>query len=181
MLPDFRGLRQQSSYEVDLCSIQHRSDKPFGNIRNFHKFTKECDRITLIGKLPAPFPLNCGSTSTHPSNCSGTVTTVHHSPSTSAHISEWLTSSVSLNLIHANVRYTTGDAAVDLLTQHAIAEMGGHAAQYATTAVINLRKRYQHVLAGGWWVSGLDPLEQLATDGLGPVQTRHPPHELARP
>ena len=36
--------------------------------------------------------------------------------------------------------------------------MGGHAAQYATTPVIKLRQRYNHVLAGGWWVSGLDPL-----------------------
>ena len=172
MLPDFRGLRQQSSYKVDLCPIQHRSDKPFGNLRNFHKFTKECGgkadqghrgavrgyRVTLIGKLPAPFPLNCGRTSTHPSNRPGTITTVQNDPPTSAHIGEWITSCVSLNFIHANVRYTAGDAAVDLLTHHAIAEMGGHAAQYATTAVINLRKRYDHVLAGGWWVSGLDPL-----------------------
>ena len=158
MLPDFCGLRQQFSYRVNLCSIKHRSDKPFGHIRNFHKFTKECDHITLIGKLPAPFPLNCGRASTHPSSCPGTITTVHNNPATSAHIGEWLASCVSLNFIHANVRHTAGDAAVDLLTQYAIAEMGGHAAQYATTAVINLRKRYQHVLAGGWWVSGLDPL-----------------------
>ena len=165
MLPDFQGLRQQSCNSLDLRSLKPRSDEFFNNSTNFHKFAKACDgkanqgyRVTLIGKLPAPFPLNCSRTATPPSHCSGTLTTVHPNPSTSAVISEWLTSCVSLGVIHANVRYTEGDAAVDLLTHHAIAEMGGHAAQYATTAVINLRKRYQHVLAGGWWVSGLDPL-----------------------
>ena len=75
-----------------------------------------------------------------------------------AYVQEWLDSHVDPAIITANVRYAEGDDAVDLLTRHAIADMGGHAAQYATTAVINLRQRYRHVLAGGWWVSGLDPL-----------------------
>ena len=75
-----------------------------------------------------------------------------------AYVQEWLDSHVDPDIITANVRHADGDDAVDLLTHHAIAEMGGHAAQYATTAVINLRQRYRHVLAGGWWVSGLDPL-----------------------
>ncbi|MFK8185360.1 MAG: hypothetical protein AB8B99_18450, partial [Phormidesmis sp.] len=167
MLPDFNKLRQRANERTDLRSLEHRSDNRFVNLRSFQQFAKACGRganhgyrITLIGKLPAPFPLNCdrSNASTHFRNCTGTITTVHHSQLTSAYIGEWLASSVSLGFIHANVRYTAGDDAVDLLTHHAIAEMGGHAAQYATTAVINLRKRYQHVLAGGWWVSGLDPL-----------------------
>ena len=165
MLPDFCGLLRQTDNSASFRSLEHRSDNPFSCLRSFQQFAKECDRgadhgyrITLIGKLPAPFPLNCGRASTHPSSCHGTIPTVPPNPATSAYIGEWLASCVSLSVIHANVRYTEGDAAVDLLTHHAIAEMRGHAAQYATTAVINLRKRYHHVLAGGWWVSGLDPL-----------------------
>ena len=44
-----------------------------------------------------------------------------------------------------------GDEAVDLLTQETIENMGGHAQQYATGAVIRLRKRYAHTKAGGFY------------------------------
>ena len=160
MLPDFNSLRQQASEEADFRSLEHRSDNCFSYLRIFQKFDKAQGQTAFSQQLFTLALLNTQiiNASIHSSHCSGTITTVHPNPSTSAVISEWLTSCVSLNFIHANVRYTEGDAAVDLLTHHAIAEMGGHAAQYATTAVINLRKRYQHVLAGGWWVSGLDPL-----------------------
>ena len=80
------------------------------------------------------------------------------SPPTPAYVQEWLDSQVSQDIISANVTWAEEDEAVDLLTRYAIEQMGGHAVQYATTAVINLRQRYSHVLSGGWWVSGLDPL-----------------------
>ncbi|PZO47080.1 MAG: hypothetical protein DCF15_19500 [Phormidesmis priestleyi] len=88
---------------------------------------------------------------------------------------EWRDSCVSEAIIAANVRYVEGDEAVDLLTRPAIENMGGHAAQYATGKVINLRKRYEHVLAGGWWVSGLDPLndwQQMEWGQFKPVKPR---------
>ena len=75
-----------------------------------------------------------------------------------AHEEEWRDSGVSDEIIAANVHYLEGDEAVDALTRPAIESMGGHAAQYATGKVIALRSRYEHVKAGGWWVSGLDPL-----------------------
>ncbi|MEL7227325.1 MAG: DUF3854 domain-containing protein, partial [Cyanobacteria bacterium J06576_12] len=95
-------------------------------------------------------------------------------PAPPVHLSEWRASQVTDRLIAANVRYTDGNEAVDLLTQHAISEMGGHAAQYATTPVIKLRQRYSHVLAGGWWVSGLDPLEDWQPMDWGQFKPLHP-------
>ena len=84
------------------------------------------------------------------------------SPQVAPYIEEWRDSCVSDAIISANVRYVEGDEALDLLTQQAIESMGGWAAQYATGKVVNLRKRYEHVEAGGWWVSGLDPLNDWA-------------------
>ena len=71
---------------------------------------------------------------------------------------EWQDSCVADAIIASNVRYADREQAVDLLTLEAIANMGGWAQQYATSSVIKLRQRYQHVEAGGWYVSGLDPL-----------------------
>ena len=164
-----------SGNSAEFYSLKPLSSDYSSCLERFQKFHKDFNRVVFQGMLAPPFPLDCANASPHPSHCSGTITTVHPNPSTSAYISEWLTSCVNLGVIHANVHHTEGDAAVDLLTHHAIAEMGGHAAQYATTAVINLRKRYDHVLAGGWWVSGLDPLrdwQPMAWGQFKPIMPR---------
>ena len=163
MVPDFSQLRKQQR-DGEACQGHRntqRSLKPsnhggFDNVNSFQQFLQNHTpfQVTLLDPLPLDYAVLSPS---HPtSDCSKAPIPDH--PPTPAYIQEWRASQVTDRLTRANVRYADGDAAVDLLTHHAIAEMGGHAAQYATTAVINLRQRYRHVLAGGWWVSGLDPL-----------------------
>jgi len=165
MLPDFRGLLWQSGHSASFRPLENRSDNRFSHLRRFQQFAKEWHRETCQGhrtlfqaKLLAPFPLDYAVFPTfhHTSDCPKAPTP--DSPPTPAYVQEWLDSHVDPDIITANVRYADGDDAVDLLTRSAIEQMGGHAAQYATTPVIKLRQRYNHVLAGGWWVSGLDPL-----------------------
>ena len=74
------------------------------------------------------------------------------------HRKELKASCISANIIAASFYSVEGDRAVDLLTSEAIGNLGGWAQQYSTGPVIKLRRRYQNVKAGGWWVSGLDPL-----------------------
>ena len=172
MLPDFRGLLWQSNNSASLRSLERRSDNCFSGLRSFQQFAKECDRVVLLESFLTLFPLNHvdSPTSLHTS-----------SPPTPAYVQEWLDSHVAPGIISANVRHTEGDDAVDLLTRYAIEQMGGHAAQYATTAVIKLRQRYHHVLAGGWWVSGLDPLADWQPMDWGQLKPSPSPPALERP
>ncbi|MGB3786569.1 MAG: DUF3854 domain-containing protein, partial [Phormidesmis sp.] len=158
MLPDFRGLLWQSDNSASFGSLDHRADNHFSGLSSFQQFTKECGRVVLLENFLAPFPLNHAGfpASHHTSDCSKAPTP--DSPPTSAYVQEWQASQVSQDIISANVSWAEADEAVELLTRYAIENMGGHAVQYATSAVINLRQRYSHVQAGGWWVSGLDPL-----------------------
>lgn len=174
MLPDFRGLLCQSNNSASLRSLERRSDNCFSGLRSFQQFAKECDRVVLLENFLTLFPLNHADshTSHHTSDCPKAP--IPDSPPTPAYVQEWLDSQVSPGIIDANVRPAEGDDAVDLLTRYAIEQMGGHAAQYATTAVIKLRQRYHHVLAGGWWVSGLDPLADWSPMDWGQLKPTHP-------
>jgi hypothetical protein len=60
-------------------------------------------------------------------------------------------SAIPDRLVLANFGWIEGDEAIALLTEKAIAELPGHAQQYATGAVRNLRKRYEHAAHGGWY------------------------------
>ena len=65
----------------------------------------------------------------------------------------------------------------DILERLAGAELGnlkGHAQQYATGAVKKIYRRYETVVRGGWWVSGLDPLNDLARMGWGQFKADSP-------
>ena len=158
MLPDFSPLRQQPLDRISKRSLKPSNHRGFDNVKSFQQFHQSCAhtpfQVTLLDPLPLDYAVLSPS---HPtSDCPQTPIPEH--PPTPAYIQEWRASQVTDRLIRANVRYADGDEAVDLLTHHAISEMSGHAAQYATTPVIKLRQRYSHLLAGGWWVSGLDPL-----------------------
>ncbi len=157
MVPDFSHLRKQPRDRTSQRSLKPSDRKGFDNVKSFQQFHQNCAHTPFQVTLLAPLPLDYAvlSTSHHTSGCPQTPIPEH--PPTPAHIQEWRASQVTDRLIHANVRYADGDDAVDLLTHHAISEMGGHAAQYATSAVIKLRQRYSHVTDGGWWGSGLDP------------------------
>ena len=53
MLPDFSGLRQQSSDRNDLRSLEHRSDNHFSPSQSFQQFSKKRDRKALKGNRTA--------------------------------------------------------------------------------------------------------------------------------
>lgn len=93
---------------------------------------------------------------------------------------EWRDSCVAPEIIKANVRCVEGDEAVDQLTAEAIGKMGGWAQQYATAKVTRLRKRYKHVEAGGWWVNGLDPLNNWAPMNWGQLKPHCPRERFKR-
>jgi Domain of unknown function (DUF3854)/Origin of replication binding protein len=70
-----------------------------------------------------------------------------------AHWQEWLDSGISPALIQANLVSLEGDAIYDYLCT---AE--GLARNSAGRLATPLMQRYHHATAGGWWCSGLDPL-----------------------
>ncbi|WP_050766066.1 plasmid replication protein, CyRepA1 family [Synechococcus sp. PCC 7335] len=154
--------------------MEHRSDKPFRHLKSFQQFAQNCDHAVLLENFPTLLPLNDAVFPTcHHTSDSPPAPSPDCSP-TPAYVQEWQASHVEPAIIRANVRYAEDDAAVELLTRHAIEQMGGHAAQYATTAVIKLRQRYHHALAGGWWVSGLDPLNDWAPMDWGQFKPEKP-------
>ncbi|MEO1348024.1 MAG: plasmid replication protein, CyRepA1 family [Cyanobacteria bacterium J06635_15] len=174
MLPDFSQLRKQPCDRTSTRSLKPSNHKGFSNVKSFQQFHQSCAhtpfRVTLLGSLPLDYAV---LSSSHPtSDCPQAPIPEH--PPTPAYVQEWRASQVTDRLIGANVRYADGNEAVDLLTHHAISEMGGHAAQYATTPVIKLRQRYSHVMEGGWWVSGLDPLADWQPMDWGQFKPQNP-------
>ena len=160
MLTDFNNLQQQTSVGASFYSPEHESKNGLSHLRIFQKFDKAQGGTALSKQLLilALLDTQTNHASINTSRCPEEPAPVLNSPPTPAYVQEWLDSHVDQSIITTNVRYATGDDAVDLLTHTAIENMGGHAAQYATAPVVRLRQRYSHVLDGGWWVSGLDPL-----------------------
>jgi hypothetical protein len=74
-----------------------------------------------------------------------------------AHWSEWLASGVSPEIITANVRSYSGQTALEVVTEVAVAKVQ-RIESYVTEPAKKILKRNENVLEGGWWVSGLDPL-----------------------
>jgi hypothetical protein len=71
---------------------------------------------------------------------------------TDAHRQEWLESRVHPDIIELNVRSLSGQMALELITEEAIASMQREFS-YVSTGVAKLLKRYEHLENGGWWVS----------------------------
>ena len=79
-----------------------------------------------------------------------------------AHLQEWQQSQVNPELITANVSSLEGQAVLERLVGDKIAGFGGWSKQYVTGAVNHVLRRYDQSVNGGWWVSGLDPLNDWA-------------------
>ncbi|MFM6609362.1 MAG: hypothetical protein ACKPJQ_07985 [Dolichospermum sp.] len=82
---------------------------------------------------------------------------------TQKHFQEWLDSGIDPEIIYLNVKSLAGQETHEYLLSDAIAKLGDgkqtpHSNQYVTAEVVRLLKRYAHTLAGGWWCSGVDPL-----------------------
>jgi hypothetical protein len=78
------------------------------------------------------------------------------------HLHEWQQSQVRPELITANVRSLDGQAVLERLVGDKLAGFGGWSQQYVTGAVNQVLRRYEQSVNGGWWVSGLDPLNDWA-------------------
>ena len=85
------------------------------------------------------------------------------------HLAEWVTgSAVHPALAAANVQTLAGSDALEALIGDRLGSLGGHAGQYATKSVISLRNPLEAAAAaGGWWCSGLDPLDDWAPMAWG--------------
>ncbi|QQE67623.1 hypothetical protein GFS31_43360 (plasmid) [Leptolyngbya sp. BL0902] len=78
------------------------------------------------------------------------------------HFCEWRQSCVKPELITANVSSLAGEAVLECLVGDKLAGFGGWSQQYVTGAVSHVLRRYEQSVNGGWWVSGLDPLNDWA-------------------
>lgn len=79
-----------------------------------------------------------------------------------AHLHEWQQSQVRPELITDNVSSLEGQTVLERLVGDKLAGFGGWSTQYVTGAVSHVLRRYEQSVNGGWWVSGLDPLNDWA-------------------
>ena len=95
---------------------------------------------------------------------------------------EWIKGSyVSPEITHANVNWLEGDEAVEAIVGPALGQMTGHSLQYATSRVTHLLDRYGHLKEGGWWVDGLDPLNDWERMEWGQFKPTSPRHSFDNP
>lgn len=83
-----------------------------------------------------------------------------------AHLSEWVEgSAVAPELAAANLQSLAGHDVLEALAGERLEQLGGWATQYATGKVAGILRPLEPIaVAGGWWVSGLDPLAIETTD-----------------
>ncbi|MEO1399626.1 MAG: plasmid replication protein, CyRepA1 family [Cyanobacteria bacterium J06635_1] len=94
---------------------------------------------------------------------------------------EWVDgSAVDPALLQLNVEQLASDSAIETMLGQKIDSYGGQSQQYATGAVKRLLRRYEFLREGGWWASGLDPLNGWRAMEWGqfkPVSPRPNPHK----
>jgi hypothetical protein len=85
------------------------------------------------------------------------------------HLAEWIEGSACQPaLAAANVVSLQGRDVLEALAGERLAQMGGHASQYATAPVTRLLGLLEPLAeGGGWWCSGLDPLADWAPMAWG--------------
>ena len=76
-------------------------------------------------------------------------------------------SNIDPGIIALNFQSLDGDIIHEYLLSDAIVKLGDgkqtpHSSQYTTSEVARIFKMYNHTLAGGWWCSGIDPLNNYA-------------------
>lgn len=73
------------------------------------------------------------------------------------HWDEWKASGVSPEIISANIRSYSGQTALEIVTEVAIAK-AQRVESYLTEPAKKILKRNENVTDGGWYVTGIDPL-----------------------
>ena len=87
---------------------------------------------------------------------------------------EWLNSCVSSVVIAANVEWLDGDDAIETICGDYLESLGGWSTQMATAPVRRTKALYSHLEAGGFYVAGLDPLNEWARMDWGQMKPINP-------
>ncbi len=96
------------------------------------------------------------------------------------HLNEWLASGVSPAAIALNVKSVDGQEAIELILSDAIAQRQ-KVTSYHTVGTTKLLEHYSHLEAGGWWVSGLDPLNDWQPMQWGQLKPDSPRPDPYKP
>jgi hypothetical protein len=111
------------------------------------------------------------------------------------HYQELLNSGIDPEIIALNFQSIEGTVTHEYLLSDALAKLGDgkqtpHTSQYVTSEVARYFRVYNHTLAGGWWCSGIDLLNNCAPMDWGcfkpdfprldskknrPIKYEHPP------
>ncbi|MEA5559310.1 plasmid replication protein, CyRepA1 family [Nodularia spumigena] len=98
---------------------------------------------------------------------------------------EWLASGIDTGITSLNVIHLEGEESHEYLLSDAIAKLGEgkkvpHSSQFVTAEVAKLTKRYSHALSGGWWCSGLDPLNDWGAMEWGCFKPNKPRRDFKK-
>lgn len=98
-------------------------------------------------------------------------------PQVEPYIEEWRDSCVSKEFIDANVRLLGGEEAFDSIAGTAYRLAGESANQMANSAVRRVNANNRHLYAGGWRVSGVDPLNNWEPMKWGQLKPNTPVYD----
>ena len=99
---------------------------------------------------------------------------------TAEHFQEIVASGVAPPIIKANFESLYGNTAIEAVAGDYLDSLGGDAHQYVTAPVKKVLSLYDHLTDGGWWCSGLDPLnnwERMSWGQFKPDQPRASPED----
>lgn len=104
-----------------------------------------------------------------------TETAAALSPQTEAEtLKEWQESGVSTEIIKANVQTADYEGAFLSICGVPLNKLGGHAKQYTTKERAKLEEKAAFLQSGGWWVAGLDPLNDWKRMEWGQLKPKTP-------
>ena len=95
-----------------------------------------------------------------------------------SHLNELIKSAISEPIARLNFETMEGQAAIETIAGELLGKTGADGQQYVTAETKKILDRYEHLRSGGWWCSGLDPLQnwKLMTWGcLKPDSPRNDP------
>ena len=90
------------------------------------------------------------------------------------HLQELTASGIDQTIIEANFESLYGNTAIEVVAGDYLDSLGGDAHQYATAPVRKALDLYDHLPDGGWWCSGLDPLNNWEKMSWGQFKPDNP-------
>ena len=91
-----------------------------------------------------------------------------------SHYCEWMDAHCSDDFIAANVRSLDGDEAFERIAIAAQQRLESQSNQAANSKLFRFNKQNSNLYAGGWWVSGLDPLAGFEPMEWGQLKPERP-------